>query len=143
MTTLNSTENNSFLVNSCSLGIEPLHSLGCAQEESNTCYYELNPCVEKILKVRELYSKQLVKDLTSNDLKNFKIFPEDLKKLFMTTFDIDPLCQVRMQAVFQKQVEHIVITPIYLPMITTKESIKKIYLLAYKLGCKQVTLLKK
>jgi ribonucleoside-diphosphate reductase alpha chain len=65
--------------------------------------------------------------------------PQDVKRIFVTALDIDPKWNVRMQAEFQKCVDNAVSKTVNLPRNATIDDVKRIYLLAYELGCKGIT----
>jgi len=61
------------------------------------------------------------------------------KRLFVTAHDIKPEQHVKMQAVFQKYTDNAVSKTVNLHKNATKQNIKKIFMLAYKLKCKGIT----
>jgi ribonucleoside-diphosphate reductase alpha chain len=66
-------------------------------------------------------------------------FPESAKKIFVTALDISPEDHILMQASFQKYVDNAVSKTVNLRNSATEEDVKKIFLLAYKLKLKGVT----
>ena len=61
------------------------------------------------------------------------------KKLFVTATKIKPEQHVKMQAVFQKNTDNAVSKTVNLPEKATVNDIRKVYMLAYKLKCKGIT----
>ncbi len=141
VTTIAPTGTISIIANSCSSGIEPIFAVSYTREVlDGTKLTEVNKIFEEISKKRKFYSEELIHEISkSGSIKNIKSIPIDIRKLFVTALDIEPEYHVKMQAVFQKHVENGVSKTINLPENATKEDVKKSYLLAYKLGCKGIT----
>jgi ribonucleoside-diphosphate reductase alpha chain len=87
------------------------------------------------------YSEQLLVDIASaGSLSGAVGIPEKMKRLFVTSEEISPRTHVRMQAAFQKHTDNAVSKTINLPADATVKDVERIYLLAYKLKCKGITI---
>jgi ribonucleoside-diphosphate reductase alpha chain len=69
----------------------------------------------------------------------FKKTGKDKRKLFVTAYDVKPEWHIKMQAVFQKYTDNAVSKTVNLRRGASKSDIKKIFLMAYDLKCKGVT----
>ena len=86
-----------------------------------------------------LYSDDLIEEVSkTGSIRNLDL-PEDMKKIFVTSMDIPPEFHVKMQSVFQRHVDNAVSKTVNLPSNASIEDVKKIYLLAWKLKCKGIT----
>ena len=65
--------------------------------------------------------------------------PEELRKVFVTAMDVEPIWHLKMQAAFQKFTDNAVSKTVNLPADATKEELWDIYWKAYEYGCKGVT----
>jgi ribonucleoside-diphosphate reductase alpha chain len=63
----------------------------------------------------------------------------DLPKSFVTSHEIEPEMRVRMQAAIQKHIDSCISSTVNLPTDITLDEVEKIYFLAWKLGCKGIT----
>jgi ribonucleoside-diphosphate reductase alpha chain len=123
-------------------GIEPLFGLVYKRANvlDNNEMFEVNPYFEKIARDMGFYSPQLMEKIVEKgSVKECKEVPEKIRRTFVTAHDIAPEDHVRMQAVFQKYTDNAVSKTVNFPHDATKEDVAKVYELAYKLGCKGVT----
>jgi len=63
----------------------------------------------------------------------------ELPDTFVTSHGIKPEMRVRMQAAIQKHIDSCISSTVNLPADITLEEVEKIYFLAWKLGCKGIT----
>ena len=64
---------------------------------------------------------------------------EDLPEYFVTAHQIKPEMRVRMQATIQKHIDHSISSTVNLPVDATEEQVAAVYFLAWKMGCKGIT----
>ncbi|HIE64563.1 MAG: vitamin B12-dependent ribonucleotide reductase [Nitrospira sp.] len=95
----------------------------------------------EVAKREEFYSEDLLDKILANrgSVQGIAQVPEHWQKVFITSHGIAPEWHVRMQAAFQEFTDSAVSKTINLPTTATTEEIKKAYLLAYRLGCKGIT----
>jgi len=123
-------------------GIEPNFAVVYKRSNclDNKEMHEVNPYFEKTAKEMGFYSKELLDKVSEKgSLKEFKEIPEKIKKVYITAHDISPEDHIRMQAAFQKYTDNAVSKTVNFPHDASKEDVEKAYQLAYKLGCKGVT----
>ncbi|MEM2724816.1 MAG: hypothetical protein QXP47_03510, partial [Candidatus Nezhaarchaeales archaeon] len=101
---------------------------------------EINPMFEKILRDKGLYSRDLIiKVAKSGSVREVPGIPEELKRLMATALDIDPEWHVKMQATFQKYVDNAVAKTVNLKHEASLDVVRRVFMLAYKLKCKGIT----
>lgn len=128
----------------CSSGIEPIFGLVFLRknilEIGKTQQLEINPVFEKKAKENWFYSRELMEKIAkTGSVKNLSEVPENFQKIFVTAQDIEPEWHVRIQAAFQKYTDNAVSKTVNLRHSATKEDVAKVFMLAYKLKCKGVT----
>jgi len=95
---------------------------------------------EELAKERGFYSEALMSRIARTGSIQKLDVPEDIKKIFRTALDIRSEWHVRVQAAFQDHTENAVSKTINFPHEATVDEVKQAYLLAYKLGCKGITI---
>lgn len=130
------------IIAGCSSGIEPLFALSFVRNIlSGMKLLEVNHLFESEMKKSGLHTKKLMSEVAKDgSIQNIKRIPKDLKKIFVTAFDVAPRQHVKIQAAFQKYTDNSVSKTINLPEGATVEDVKDIYLMAYKLKCKGITI---
>jgi ribonucleoside-diphosphate reductase alpha chain len=125
----------------CSSGIEPVFALAFLRRVMEGKQLpEINETFKRELIRRNLYSDEMIHKISkTGNIKNIRL-PTDLKKIFVTSFDILPEFHVRMQAAFQRHVDNAVSKTVNLPKEATVEDVRTIYLLAWRLKCKGITI---
>ena len=140
ITTIAPTGSISIIAN-CSSGIEPIFALAYKRQVAIGEWYEINPLFEKELKERGIYSEELMDRVCEEgSVRHFDDIPEDIKRVYVTAHDIEPEWHLKIQAAFQKYVDNAVSKTVNLRNEAKVEDVKKIYLMAYKLGLKGVTI---
>lgn len=130
------------IIAGCSSGIEPLFALSFVRNVlSGRKLYEIHSLFEEELRMRSLYSKELLAEVGKvGSVRDIKQLPADIRKVFVTAFDVPPEHHLRIQAAFQKYTDNSVSKTINLPFDSTVEDVRKIYLLAHELKCKGITI---
>lgn len=125
-----------------SSGVEPLFAVSFIRNVmDNDELPEVNPLFERVAKERGFYNVELMRKIAKlGSVRHIKEVPEDVRRVFGTAHDIDPMWHIRMQAMFQKYTDNAVSKTVNFRNEATKEEVRKAYILAYKLGCKGVTI---
>jgi ribonucleoside-diphosphate reductase alpha chain len=129
------------IIAGASSGIEPLFALSYVRNVmDNTHLVEGNPYFEAVAHYEGFYSAELMEQLAeSGSLKDLDV-PLWVKDVFRTSHDITPEWHVEMQAAFQLFIDNSVSKTINFSDDATKEDVANAYLLAYKTGCKGITI---
>lgn len=125
-----------------SSGIEPLFAVSYIRNVmDNDELPEVNPLFERVAKERGFYSVELMRKIAKHgSVRDMEEVPEDVRRVFATAHDIDPIWHIRMQAMFQKYTDNAVSKTVNFRNEATKEEVRQVYMLAYQLGCKGVTI---
>ena len=129
------------IIAGCSSGVEPLFALAYVRHVlDNQELVEVHPLFEQVARAEGSWTDEMVKQIAhTGSAAVAPGIPEKYRRLFRTALEIDPIWHVRMQAAFQRFTDNAVSKTINLPNEATAEDVEKVYLLAYKLGCKGLT----
>ncbi|WP_297497839.1 adenosylcobalamin-dependent ribonucleoside-diphosphate reductase [Thermococcus sp.] len=124
-----------------SSGIEPIFALVYKKSVTVGEFYYVDPIFEAELKKRGLYSDELLKKISDNygSVQGLEEIPEDMQRIFVTAMDVHWLDHILAQANIQLWLTDSASKTINMPNDATVEDVKAAYLLAYKLGCKGIT----
>jgi len=125
----------------CSSGIEPLFAVSFVRNVmEGTRLLEVNPYFEAVARERGFYSDELMMKIAKQGtLAGIEEVPEDVKRVFVTAFDVAPEWHVKMQAAFQKYTDNAVSKTINFAHDVNIKEVEKAYMLAYELKCKGIT----
>lgn len=129
------------IIAGCSSGVEPLFALSFVRNVMDgDKLVETNPFFENALKEADAYSAKLMEEIAKGgSIQKMDHLPDDLREVFVTAMDIQPIWHLKMQAAFQKFTDNAVSKTVNLPSEATREEIWDIYWKAYEYGCKGVT----
>ena len=109
----------------CSSGVEPVFALSYTRRSKSLSEGEFkvfHPLVKEYMQVHRIADEK------------------QLPSYFVTSHQIKPEMRVRMQAAIQKHIDTAISSTVNLPQDISTEEVEKIYFLAWKLGCKGITI---
>ena len=94
-----------------------------------------------IAKAEGFWSDELINKIIANhgSVRGLNEVPAKWQDIFATAHDVASEWHVRMQAAFQEYTDSAVSKTINMPLGATVDDVKDAYILAYKLGCKGIT----
>jgi ribonucleoside-diphosphate reductase alpha chain len=130
------------IIASCSSGVEPIFAISFVKNVmDDDKLVEVNPYFEEVAKKMGFYSKELMEEIAGDGgLEDFDIIPESVKRIFVTAHQITPVWHVRTQATFQEYVDNAVSKTVNFPNAVTEQDVEDVFMLAYRLGCKGITI---
>lgn len=129
------------IIANCSSGIEPIFALSYVRrilegEELPS----VHPIFKLLAKQRGFYNDELMEIIAERgSVQGLRQVPADIQRLFVTALDIGPEWHVRIQAAFQKHTDNGVSKTVNLPANATIDDVRRVFSLAYDLGCKGIT----
>ncbi|MEW6232172.1 MAG: vitamin B12-dependent ribonucleotide reductase [Chloroflexota bacterium] len=130
------------IIAGCSSGIEPIFALVYKRNVLDRDeLLEINPDFEGIARERGFYSEELMRTIAvKGTARGVEGVPEEVQRLFVTAHDVSPEAHIRIQAAFQRHTDNAVSKTVNFPHQATVDDVRQVYLLAYQLGCKGVTI---
>ncbi len=128
------------IISGTSSGIEPLFAVSYTRRSMEEEFTEINSVFRQYLTDAGIYSQELIERIgKSGSIENISEIPEHIRKIFVTAHEIEPEWHVRMQAAFQKYTDNAVSKTVNLKRDASVEQVKEVFMLAYKLGLKGIT----
>lgn len=129
------------MIAGCSSGMEPVYSLVFEKHVKVGTFYYADPVFEKAMKREDRSTQKLLDDINENQgsVQGIAYLPEHVRHVFVTALDISPEEHIRALAAFQKWTDSSISKTNNFPADATIQDMRESYLLAYKLGCKDVT----
>ena len=129
------------MIAGCSSGMEPVYSLVFEKNVKVGQFFYVDPAFEKVIKEEGAYSEKLMEDINNSkgSVQDIEYVPMHLRSVFVTALDIKPEDHIKALASFQKWVDSAISKTNNFPADASLEYMKQSYILAYKLGCKGVT----
>jgi len=130
------------IIANCSSGVEPIFAISFVKNVmDNEKLLEVNPYFELVAKEMGFYSVELMEEIAGKGtIADFKEIPSSVRRVFVTAHEISPVWHVRMQATFQEFVDNAVSKTVNFPNSATEQDVEEVYMLAYRLGCKGITI---
>lgn len=136
------------IISGCSGGIEPIFSLAFQRQVMKNAdgvpvvMREVQPDFQEAL-VKRGYSESEINAIIDAALTDGSVagtdLPEELKSVFSTARDVAPRDHILMQAAWQSHIDNAVSKTINLPHESSEDEVRTAYLLAWREGCKGVT----
>jgi ribonucleoside-diphosphate reductase alpha chain len=130
------------MIAGCSSGIEPIFAIAYTKTVMDKDRLtEINEYFLTKAKEHNFYSKELIDEIAeTGKIQHIKSVPDFIKKIFVTAHEVEPEWHIKMQAAFQKSTDNAVSKTVNFPNSATEQDVRNVYLLAYELGCKGVTI---
>ncbi|MBI2208448.1 adenosylcobalamin-dependent ribonucleoside-diphosphate reductase [Candidatus Woesearchaeota archaeon] len=130
------------IIANTSFGIEPLFALSFVRMlNDGSEQLNVDKNFEDAMKKRKLYRDELMRFIAKKgSIQQIASIPKDIRDVFAVSYDITPEYHVKIQAAFQKHVDNAVSKTVTLPNEASIEDVKITYMLAYRLGCKGISI---
>ena len=130
------------IIGGCASGVEPVFAYAFIRNiMDGTEMVEVNPILTRKLKELGLYNDELLKKIArEGTVAHCEEIPAEVRRVFVCSHDIKPIDHIRMQAAFQRYTDNAVSKTVNFPKEATRNEVRDVYLLAYKEGCKGVTI---
>ena len=127
------------IIAGCSGGIEPLFAVAFMRNQAGVMMPDVNPDFVARAKREGWYDDGLMERIAREGHVHFDEVPAEVQDVYRTSHDISPEWHVRMQAAFQDHVDSAISKTTNFAFEATRDDVRKIYELAFALGCKGVT----
>ncbi|MCI0435494.1 MAG: adenosylcobalamin-dependent ribonucleoside-diphosphate reductase, partial [Gemmatimonadetes bacterium] len=123
----------------CSGGIEPLFAIAFMRNQAGALMPDVNRDFVAVAQDGGWYSEDLMTRIAEEGHIHFDEVPAGVQRVFVTAHDVTPEWHIRTQAAFQEFVDSAISKTCNFPREATEQHVRDIYVMAYELGCKGVT----
>ena len=127
------------IIAGCSSGIEPLFAVAFMRNQAGVLMADVNEAFVAIAKREGWYTDALVERIAEAGHIHVDDVPARWQRVFVTAHDVSPEWHIRMQAAFQEHTDSAISKTCNFPKQAAEDDVRQIYELAYRLGCKGVT----
>ncbi|MBX9927864.1 MAG: vitamin B12-dependent ribonucleotide reductase [Gemmatimonadaceae bacterium] len=127
------------IIAGCSSGLEPLFAVAFMRNQAGVMMPDVNEDFTAMAKAEGWYSDELMERIAKTGSINHPEVPTRIREIFRTANEIPAEWHVRMQAAFQLHCDSAISKTTNFSHTATREDVRAIYELAYKLKCKGVT----
>ena len=127
------------IIAGCSGGIEPLFAVAFMRNQAGMLMPDANADFVALARRQGWYSDELMERIACEGHIHFDEVPKDVQEVFVTAHDVTPEQHVTMQAAFQRNVDSAISKTCNFRSDASPDYVRSIYQLAYRLGCKGVT----
>ncbi len=124
-----------------SSGIEPIFALAFLRVVTVGTFIEVNQLFLEELSKYGLDEPEVIKAIAEvGTIAHNPFMPKPLRRVFRTAHDVEPVWHVLHQAVWQQWVDAGVSKTVNMRSEATVDDVRKVYILAWALGCKGITI---
>jgi ribonucleoside-diphosphate reductase alpha chain len=127
------------IIAGCSSGLEPLFAVAFMRNQAGVMMPDVNEDFVAIAKAEGWYSEALMERIAKTGTVAHAEVPAKWQKVFVTANLIAPEWHVKMQAAFQEHCDSAISKTTNFAHTATKDDVRDIYTLAWKMNCKGVT----
>jgi len=129
------------IIAGCSGGIEPIFAVAFERRVLGTVLKEVHPDLEPLCRREgfELTDELMARITETGCVRPIGEVPEPARRLLVTSREVPPMGHLTVQAAFQRHTDNAVSKTLNLPAESTPDDVREIYLRAYELGCKGIT----
>lgn len=125
-----------------SSGVEPVFAYAYIRNIMDGSHFvETNGILKERLQTEGIGSDALMQEIAEKgSLAHVAGVSDSIKRIFVCAHDVSPVWHVRMQAAFQEFTDNAVSKTVNFANSASKEDVAEVYRLAWKLGCKGITI---
>ncbi len=129
------------IIAGASSGIEPIFAVAFERHVLGTTLREVQPDLARLCRREgaEMTDELMRRIIRTGSVRDVEEIPESVRKLLVTSREVPPLQHLEIQAAFQRHTDNAVSKTLNLPADSTQDDVREIYLKAYELGCKGIT----